>query len=387
MGIMGRTPFAGVAWQVLHYLEGFRRLGHGVHYLEDTQEWPFDPERNTLTDDCGYTLRYLSRVMSWCGLADRWAYRAEAQGGRIFGLSESQFWRVLGWADVLINLHGATALRDEHLRVPVRIYLETDPVQRQVEVAKGVRRTIDHLDAHTHHFTFAENLGAPDCRVPLSRFDYRPTRQPIILDWWAGAHQPGNGGHQVRTACRFTTIASWQQQGHDVEWEGETFLWSKHVEFLKFINLPRRARLPLEVALACRDPEVIRMLTSYGWRILDAVALSKEIHPYRDYIIASGGEFTVAKDQNIRLRSGWFSDRSASYMAAGLPVVTQDTGFGNVLPTGEGLFAFRTMEEILSAFEAIEGEYERHCRAARSVAEEYFGAETVLGRLMDAVGL
>jgi hypothetical protein len=377
LGMMGRTPFAGVAWQVLHYLEGFRRIGCDVYYVEDTGDWPYDPVQNAITADSRYTISYIARLMEWCGLADRWAYRAAAEEGRTYGLSEDQLSRVFDQADALINLTGATVLREEHLRVPVRVYLETDPVLPQIQVVQGNQFTIDLLSAHTHHFSFGENLGAPACPVPVERFDYRPTRQPIILDWWTpeGAPPP--------VAPCFTTVASWQQSSKDIEWNGETYLWSKHLEFMKFIDLPGHTQEPLELALACGDANVIKLLESHGWRVVDAIDLSLDILPYREYILGSCGEFTVAKDQYTRLRSGWFSDRSACYLAAGKPVITQDTAFDTVLPVGEGLFAFTCMEEVLAALEAIQSDYQRHSRAARAIAEQCFRAETVLSRLID----
>ena len=398
---MGRTPLAGVAWQVLHYLEGFRRQGFDVYYVEDTESWPYDPEQNTISDDCSYALGHINSLMSWCGLADRWAYRSA--GGETFGLSESQVVRLFERSDALVNLTGATVLHREHLQVPLRIYLETDPVLPQIEVANGSAFYIQMLEAHTHHFTYGENLGAPDCGVPVGRFDYRPTRQPIVLDWWKPAiPSPMNGDPVSSTGC-FTTVANWRQPGKDFEWNGDTYTWSKHHEFLKFLDLPRRTVQPLELALAVRghrgesektwvplyaeDAEAIQLLKLHGWRITNGMALSKEILSYRDYVLGSRGEFTVAKDQNVRLRSGWFSDRSACYLAAGRPVVTQDTGFGKFLPTGEGLFAFNTMEEIVAAFEAITTDYERHSRVARAIAEEYFKAETVLAKLVEDLGL
>src|SRR5215831_7730759 len=320
LGMMGRTPFAGVAWQVLQYLEGLRRLGHDVYYVEDTETWPYDAEQNTVTDDCGYTLRYIARLMTWWGEPDRWAYRSGVDG-QTFGLSQTQVSDVLGSADALINLTGATVLREEHCRVPIRIYLETDPVLPQVEVAQGRQFTIELLRAHTHHFTFGENLGAADCGVPLGPFEYQPTRQPIILDWWPDP--------EPTTGSAFTTVANWRQSSKDLEWNGEKYSWSKHHEFLKFIDLPKRTNVPIELALACEDAAALRLLAAHSWRIVDAIPLSRDILPYRDYILGSRGEFTVAKDQNIRLRSGWFSDRSACYLSAGKPVVTQDTAFGN----------------------------------------------------------
>jgi hypothetical protein len=371
LGMMGRTPFAGVAWQALHYLEGFRRAGFDVLYVEDTGAWPYDPARNTVTDDPRYAVAYIRRLMEWLGLEDRWAY--VAPDGEVYGLRAA-----LAGADALVNLTGATVLRDRHLEVPVRIYLETDPVAPQVEVASGRPFTIDLLASHTHHFSFGENLGAPDCGVPLERFTYRPTRQPVVLEWWSC---------DVRSDGRFTTVATWRQAGRDVEWQGETYFWSKDREFRKVLEVPARTSQRLELALACDDAADLAALRLHGWDVVDALAFSTSIFPYRDYVVGSRGEFTVAKDQNVRLRSGWFSDRSACYLAAGKPVVTQDTGFGRVLPTGEGLFAFRTADEAVAALEAVAADYDRHARAAAEIAREFFAAERVVDAVATEAGL
>jgi len=381
--MVGRTPFAGVAWQALHYLEAFRRLGCDVYYVEDTGDWPYDRDQDTVTDDCTYTTRFIARLMQWCGFEDRWAYRGPER--RVYGLSESRLTRIFEKADGFVNLCGATVPGDEHLRVPVRIYLETDPVLPQIEVAQGRQFTIDLLRAHTHHFTFGENLGASDCQVPLGPFRYLPTRQPVVLDWWSPAGSKGNGARG--TAGRFTTIASWRQSGKDIAWNGETYTWSKDLEFLKLIDLPRRTPDAIELALAAVDRRAIELLTSKAWNVVDALALSKDILPYRQYICASRGEFTVAKDQNIRLRSGWFSDRSACYLAAGRPVITQETGFSKVLPTGQGLFSFLGLDDILSAMDMIRSDYARQSRAAREIASDYFAAEKVAGTLLAQAGL
>ena len=182
-GGLGNMPFAGVAWQVLHYLEGFRRLGHRVFYLEDTGAWPFDPERGIVSEDAGPALAYVRRMLERVELDDAWAYR-DAVDGRLHGASEERLRAELERADALVNVSAVTVLGEEHMQVPVRIYLETDPVLAQIEIAQGNQRTIGLLAAHTHHFTYGENFGAPDCTVPLGRFTYHPTRQPVILDWW-----------------------------------------------------------------------------------------------------------------------------------------------------------------------------------------------------------
>ncbi len=397
MGILGRTPLAGVSWQTLQYLEGFRRLGHDVYYVEDTGDWAYNPEQTTSDEDarqyainCQYAVDYVARLMSWYGVPDRWAYRSRIDG-RLFGLSETRVSRLFAEADALVNLTGSTRLFEEHLRVPARIYLETDPVIRQFAVIQGCRDAIEQLSAHTHHFTYGENLGAPDCGVPATCFDYRPTRPPIVLDWWTSDARAGSAPSCSQLPLdRYTTIANWRQSGKDIDWKGEIYSWSKHLEFLKFIDLPRRTAQQFELALLCKtaqDSGAAPLLESHGWRVVDAIAVSKDILPYREYILGSRAEFTVAKDQNIRLRSGWFSDRSACYLAAGKPVVTQDTAFGIIVPTGQGLFAFQTMDDILDAINAIESDYDGHCRAAREIAAEYFSTERVLGSLMNRAGL
>lgn len=383
-GILGRSPYAGVAWQGLHYLEGFRRLGHDVWYVEDTGVWPFDLQQNTVTDDPSYVLQFLARVMAWAGFGDRWAYCAASRGGEIYGPGASTLSALLRRADVLVNVTGATPLREEHLRVPVRVYLETDPVQAQLEVAQGNVSTIEALASHTHRFTFGENLGSADSWVPVERFRYQPTRQPVVVDWWTGA---GPAGSRHGTSLRLTTVATWRQSAKDLQWQGRTLRWSKHEQFLKLLELPRRSRHTFELALTEADADTLARLAAHGWRLRDAIPLTMDILPYRDYIQRSDAELTAAKEQYVEPRTGWFSDRSASYLAAGKPVITQDTGFGKVLPTGRGLFAFSALDDLLPAIDAVAADYVTHARAAREIAAEYFGAEIVLARLLSEAGL
>jgi hypothetical protein len=392
MGMLGGNPFAGIAWQVLHYLEGLRRLGCQVAYVEDTQAWPYDPERNAIVADPGHAASYLERVIGRLP-AVPWAYVPPE--GRPLGLSPAGLKRTFAQADALVNLSGATVLRESHMAVPVRVYLETDPVLPQIEIDQGRAFTIELLDAHTHHFSFGEKLGDPDCGVPVGRFHYRPTRQPVILDWWRAAPRPASDDPRPASddpplasrGPRYTTVTNWRQTRKDIVWRGERWYWSKDREFERFIDLPARSGRSLALALSCDDEAALARLRAHGWRLCDALALTRSIDGYRAFIAGSHAEFTVAKDQNIRLRSGWFSDRSACYLACGRPVITQDTGFGDVLPTGEGLFAFSTIDDILAAMDEIDRDYERHRRAARAIAERHFAAEAVLGSLLEQCGL
>jgi glycosyltransferase involved in cell wall biosynthesis len=186
----------------------------------------------------------------------------------------------------------------------------------------------------------------------------------------------------------FTTIGNYRQEGGDVEWQGSVYHWSKHHEWERFLELPRRTSQPFELAMMPDDARDRERLQREGWRLVAPLAMSLDVFgTYPGFIRSSRGEFTVAKDQNVRLRSGWFSERAVCYLASGKPVVTQDTGFSNVLPTGEGLFAVDDVEQAAEAVDRINADYERHCRAARKLAVEYFGATAVAGRLLSAVGL
>jgi len=379
-GLLASSPFGGMTWQVLHHLAGIRRLGFDVWYVEDSDTPAYDPITYWPTPEYAFNVAYLARQMESIGLSERWVFRPPGVydtclGGRdLAGLR--QLYRE---ADAALNLCGSHALRPEHREIRRLVYLETDPVGNQVRVASGDAWTIETLAAYHHIFTYGENLGAPDCGVPVERFCWQPTRPPVCLDWWATDVPPAAG-------VVLTTVANWKETGKDIVWQGETYHWSKHYEFERFITLPSRAALPLELAIGRISEAEQDRLRKHGWRVVSSVSVA-EPGAYRAYIQASGGEFTVAKDQNIRLRSGWFSDRSACYLAAGRPVITQDTGFGSVLPTGTGLFAFVTAEEALEAIEIVAHDYARQSAAARDIAREYFAAERVLGDVLRRVGL
>ncbi len=250
----------------------------------------------------------------------------------------------------------------------------------QLELASGKQKTRDVLDAHHLIATYGENYGAPDCGVPMDGRRYIRTRQPVDLDLWPMAFDAAAG--------RYTTIGNWKQKGNDVVWQGETYTWSKHHEFLKFVDLPRRCpRARFELCLNVDDAADRSLLEGSGWEISSPLRMSLDPFGYQAFFQGSRAEWTVAKDQNVRLQSGWFSERDACYLASGKPVIAQSTGFEKFLPTGEGLFAFRTIEDVISAVDAIETDYPKACRAARRVAEETLEATAVCRRLLAEIGL
>jgi hypothetical protein len=379
-GILFWYPLAGVTYQFLHYLLGLRRLGYDPYYIEDSGRWLYNPRLNDLSPDATDNLKAVVPVLEAHGFGQRWAFRGNYPDGRCYGLTEPQILALYREADGFLNVTGAQELRDEHLACRRRIYVETDPVAAQVKVAQGDAETIAALSGHDTLFSFGGNFGAPDCRVPLHRFQWLPTRQPVALDLWANV-----GGFKPNGAA-YNTIATWKNKGKDLVYDGETYYWSKDREFMKLLGLPRRCNVPFELAAGVDGP-VRKKLKANGWRLKNPLRLSANLESYREFILRARAEFTVAKDQNIRLRSGWFSDRTVCYLAASRPAINQDTGFGSYLPTGKGLLAFQTMDDILAAVDSIESDYVGHCRAARELAEEYFSAEKVVGSLMQRAGL
>lgn len=397
VGTLASSPYAGMAWMHMQIAAGLRRLGHEVYYIEATSVWPYDPIRQMKVNDSDFAVPYLARVAEGFGFENRWAYRRSFSDKEWLGMSQGKAEELLANADGVFNVAGATRLRTrEGLKVGRLIYYGTDPVYDEIGFVTGNRVSRRTVEQHDDIVTYGENIGQPDCPIPpLPRLRSK-TRQPILVDLW-------NDGSPTRP--EFTTVCNWKQEGRDIEYLGDTYYWSKHYEFMKFIDLPLRSKQAIELAMGLVPAAQIRpgfgdlvpavgmtveerqLLSANSWKLADAHAVTADPWTYREYIRASRGEFTVAKDQNVRLRSGWFSERSACYLAAGRPVITQDTGFGVALPTGEGLFAFSTMEDILAAFDAVNSDYGRHSRAARDIAERYFRAETVLAKVLQDLGL
>jgi hypothetical protein len=378
-GMAVYLPLPGVIYQILHYLIGLRRLGYDAYYVEDSTRWVYDSSVEDVVPDPAANVGIVASVLNSYGFADRWAYRDEWGPANCYGMDRDRITSLYRDADALLNVTGQE-LREEQLICRRRIYLETDPFATQVRVHQGDLAEIARLEAHDTLFTFGENLGAADCGIPLTQFTWLPTRQPVDVELWSTADA------SVSPGSSYTTVTSWVNHVESVVHEGETYYWQKDREFERFVELPRRTSTQFELASSGRE-YVPPTWEANGWRHVPVGEVAGDTASYRGYIRRSRAEFTVARDQYTRPRTGWFSDRSACYLAAARPVITQDTGFGKFLPTGNGLFAFNNMEDILSAIDAIESDYEAHSRAAREIAVEHFAAEKVVASLMERAGL
>jgi hypothetical protein len=378
-GLLASRPFGGMTWQALHYIEGFRRLGFDVWYVEDRINDVVPTEPRSETYDFQLNVDFAAKQLDRIGLADQWVIRDPVSPEVFYGQEESRLKSLYDDCELLVNVTGAFVLDDNQRRLDGLIYVETDPVLNQIWVAQGLDWLIDDLGAYSALFTYGENVGQEDCPVPVELFKWHGTRPPVIQDWWSSEAGSLSGD-------RMTTIASWAQSNKDLEWNNETYLWSKNHEFRKLIDLPRKSSIPLELCLSKIPQAEMKELQDHGWIVSSAEDVWGP-DAYKAFICGSMGEFTVAKDQNVRLNTGWFSDRSVCYLAAGRPVVTQETGFSKYIPVGEGLFSFRTEAQAVDALSEIAGDYEKHSRAAVDLAREYFSYDRVLPKLLTDSGL
>ena len=382
MGFMGSCPIAGVIWQHIHYVVGLQRLGHDVFYIEDSARLPYNPETFEVNNEFDYAAHLLDRLSREFGFENRWAFCARyLPKNPTAGLPLKEIRQLYRDADAILNICGAQELNDDLLESDRIFYIESDPGVEQIKIDQGTRSAIDYLRQHRALFTFGENVGTANFPVPAHGFKWLATRQPVVTDLWKTNRAP------PRTAV-FTSVANWSTSGlKDITWRGNKYLWSKSREFIRFVAAPKKAGEIFELATEIKDRQTRVKFERNGWRLVSPLQLSVDYWLYRDYIRSSKGEFTVAKDQYVRLNTAWFSDRSACYLAAGRPVITQETGFTKNYGDKAGLLSFRSLGEIVDAVKTIKADYAKHSRAARTLAREVFEAEKVLESLLDRAGI
>jgi len=372
LGYVVRGPTGGCAWQNFHFMEGLLRLGHDVLFLEDSDDYPscYDPSRHVVDEDPTFGLEWGAKAFESLGMSDRWAY-FDAHTNRWFGRRDArEFCRE---SDLVIDMGGVNPLREWVAGVPLRPLVDLDPVFTQVRHLKNPAAR-ERAAEHTHFFTLAENIGSPLCTVPDDGFPWKRVRQPIVLDKWDIAPPIAN--------APYTTVMQWTSYP-DVEWNGITY-GTKSKSFPEYMDVPSRTRVPLELAIGS-DSAPRKQLAEAGWRVVNPLVVAETIWDYHNYIRSSRGEVTVAKHGYVTTWSGWFSERSAAYLASGRPVVTQETGFSEWIDADAGLFGFKSPDELVESLERIESDYDHHSRAARAIAEEYFEAEAVVTDFLDNV--
>lgn len=373
-GLVGQYPFGGVIWDYLNYLLGFRSLGHEVLYLEDSGAWPYDPVAGTITDDCSFALRSLKKIFTDFDLAESWVYRNGADGS-FHGAGERKAREWLKDGDLLVNVSSAGWLRDYDLRVRHKMFIDGDPMFCQIGLLDGSNpQYAGRLRDHDSHFTFGLSVGQKRCPVPTDGITWRPTVQPIALDQWPVTASPAQ--------APWTTVMNWASYQPKV-WEGKIY-GQKSLEFAKFKALPSKTRVPLRLAMGMgvdgqRPAQELRAL---GWDLVEPQEIVPDHQTYRAFLNGSRGEWSIAKHGYVAAKTGWFSCRTACYLAAGKPAVVQETGWSQHIPSDKGVLPFSTIEEAADALSKVEHDYSTHSKRAREIAEEFFDARKVCRNLL-----
>ena len=376
-GLVGQYPFGGVIWDYLQYLLGFRSLGHQVLYLEDSGAWPYDPVAGSITDNCSFALQSLHKIFTDFELAESWVYRNGADG-KFHGAGEKVAREWLRHGDLLVNVSSAGWLRDYDLRVGHRMFIDGDPMFCQIGLLDGSNPLYaGRLRDHDSHFTFGLSVGQPDCPVPVDGITWRPTVQPVAIDQWPVT--------PVSDDAPWTTVMNWASYKPKV-WEGRTY-GQKNLEFNRFRDLPSKTNIPLRLAMGLgvdglRPAEELRQL---GWDLVEPQEVVPDHRAYRSFLTNSRGEWSVAKNGYVEGKTGWFSCRTACYLAAGRPAVVQETGWSRHLPSDRGVLPFTTLDEAEEGLGKVTCNYSEHSKAAREIALEFFDATKVCQNLLRQV--
>ena len=372
---MVRYPLGGMMSWVLQYLVGFQRLGHDVYFVEKSgyANACYNPVSNVMSDDPAYGTAVVNALLARFDLQQRWCFVDEKQ--QYHGLSRIQVAEVFRSSDLFLDMGTHGAWLDEAATAKLRVLADGEPGFTQMKLENRLARG-ESLPEYDLYYTAGANVGTRESTSPTAGKNWRRLPHPVVTEMFSYRPPPRDSA--------FTTVMNWQSH-QPIEFRGQRY-GQKDVEFAKFLELPRSTMAPLEVAVSGKNVPA-ELLREFGWRVRDAHAVTLSFDTFRDYIVESQGEFGVCKNVFVATNSGWFSDRSAAYLASGRPVVLQDTGFSSHLPCGCGLFAVRSVEEAAAALEDIRTDYARHVETAREIACEYLDARKVLGDFLNELGI
>lgn len=384
-GYIGLYPTGGATWDYIQYPLGLKLLGHDVFYIEDTMQYPVFQSGEKSWNDASGCVAYLKKIMDEFGFSGKWAYR-DIASGQSYGMTEMEIREVCRSADIFINISCSTFMRDEYLQIPKRVLIDSDPMFTQIQIAQensGERTTTTRELIHTHNylFSFGENIGEPDCLIPTFGLHWEKTRQPVCIDWWKTSTLPSHP-HKMS----FSSILNWSGRKpliyNNQEWG------QKDIEFKKFLSIPEKfPKLLFEVVinppLNLESKFNKAALTAHHWQVFHPADKVNNHITYAEFIKRSFAEFSVAKETYVKSNSGWFSCRSACYLAAGKPVIAQETGWSKYIPSGSGLYAFNSMDTAAEAIEKITGLYEENGKKAAEIARAYFDSAVILNDVLN----
>ena len=372
---MVRYPLAGMLSWVLQYLTGFKKLGHEVYFVEKSG-YPnscYDPSRDVMSDQCAYGIQTVSSLLAAHGLGDNWCF--VARSGEYHGLSRSNIEALFRSADLFVDMGTHGAWMDEAATASRRVLIDGEPGFTQIKLAHRTEAGLE-TPAYDCYYTTGKNIGKPGNPAPTVGRHWKHLYHPVDTDLFACS--------ESSPRAPYTTVMNWQSH-QPIEFRGQVY-GQKDLEFAKFVSLPTRCGVRFDVAISGKKVPH-DTLRQHGWNILDAHHVTRSFSSFKDFIAHSRAEFSVCKNVFVANQTAWFSDRSAAFLASGRPVVLQDTGFSQYLPTGRGLFAFQTLDEARDAIAAIEADYSLHAAAARTIAVELLESRVILKTFLDELGI
>jgi hypothetical protein len=370
LGYIIRAPFGGLCFHHLQYMLSLKKLGHDVLFYEDSDDYPdyYNSQSIDIAEHLGFS--FIERLFGYYELKDKWTF-FDSGANTWYGLPKEHFFQFCAGADIVLNLSGVNVLREWWSKIPVRAYIDTDPVFNQIKNLTDKKRK-ELTAEHTCYFSFAENIEKHTDLIPKDGFNWKATRQPVTSEIWEKTTPVKQG--------KWTTVLQWDAY-NKCEYDGEIY-GMKSDSFDAFIKLPAKSGEAFELAIKA-DSFTISHLRNNSWSIIESLRPTKDAWSYQRYIAQSKGEWSVAKQGYVKANSGWFSERSLSYLVSGKPVVVQDTGFSDFLPVGEGLFCFSNIEEAIEQIKRVNMDYDFHCGKARSFVEENFEGKKIVTDLLN----
>ena len=377
---MIRYPLGGNLSWALQYLSGFKDLGHDVYIVEKYvhDDSCFDLFNQKMTNDCTSGIKIVTDLLARFGLENNWCF--VSHDDQYYGMSKKEIETLFKEADLYIENGSHEAWNEElSLSQAKTAFIDVDPVLTQINFHYRKKKTIPYpIPDFDFYFTIGLNIGKPGNIIPTGDISWKYIFNPVNTKLFTQS--------SPNVDAPYSTIMNWRSYYARPTLNGVSY-GHKEDEFLKFQDLPSMTNIPLEVALANIPDNKDKELEELGWKVRHAQDVTYSYDIFQNYLKNVKGEFSCVKNMYAATNSGWFSDKSAAFLASGRPVVLQETGFSSHLPVGEGLFAVNDVTEAKEAIELIEGNYQHHSKKAREIAHEYLDTGKVLGHLLDEVNI